>query len=257
MKVTTTQTVTGATSGTAMTTGSETHRKVNIYNVLGELVETVDGAGVTGTAAMTDKVTTEYTYDASGLADTVTVNDMETVFDHDAAGNRSRVVHPDFGTVSFAYTALGELRERSEGTGTAVRDTTYAYDRLGRLTKRKDPDGVAEWVYDPTGAKGALKSRYYHDSVTATASPRFERLTRTVVGAPTSTPRRARRCCRRTITPGKATGFFRAGSAIACRRTPRRKRSAKPNDVVLDRLAQPAAPDPVQRLGLEVVLFPT
>ena len=91
-------------------------------------------------------------------------NTITTDFDHDVAGNRSRVSHPNAGTVTFAYTALGELRQRTEGTYS----TTYGYDLLGRLKKRDDPGGVAQWTYDPANGKGALGTRCYNHSSTAT-----------------------------------------------------------------------------------------
>ena len=145
--------------------------------MLGELVKSVDGATATATAAATDKVVTTYTYDGSGLPDTVNVwkdatpgstgtraNSITTDFDHDAAGNRSRVVHPNLGTVTFAYTALGELRTKTDAAGT----TTHTYDLLGRLDTRDDPDGVAQWTYDPANAKGALGTRCYDHRAAAT-----------------------------------------------------------------------------------------
>lgn len=172
VNVTVTETLSNTAAGTPATRKTQ-----RLYNVLGELVRSVDGAGATGAAAATDKVHTTYTYDGSGLPDTVSVwntatpgtsgertNTVTTDFDHDVAGNRSRVVHPNAGTVTFAYTGLGELRRRTEGTYI----TTYGYDVLGRLEKRKDPGGGAQWTYDPTNAKGALGTRCYNHSSTAT-----------------------------------------------------------------------------------------
>ncbi|MYF71276.1 MAG: hypothetical protein F4181_15555, partial [Proteobacteria bacterium] len=170
VNVTVTETLSNTATGTPAT--QITRR---IYNVLGELVRSVDGLGATGAAAVTDKAHTTYTYDGSGLPDKISVwntaspgtspsrtDTVTTDFDHDVAGNRSRVVHPNFGTVTFAYTALGELRQRTEGTYT----TTYGYDLLGRLKKRDDPGGVAQWTYDPANGKGALGTRCYNHSST-------------------------------------------------------------------------------------------
>ena len=170
VNVTVTETLSNTATGTPAT---QTTRR--IYNVLGELIRSVDGLGATGTAA-TDKVHTTYTYDGSGLPDEISVwntanagtsgertNTITTDFDHDVAGNRSRVAHPNAGTVTFAYTALGELRQRTDAAGT----TTHSYDVLGRLTRRNDPGGVAQWTYDPANGKGAPGTRCYNDSSTA------------------------------------------------------------------------------------------
>ena len=48
-----------------------THTKRSLYNVLGELIETTDGAG--SAASAKDHVVTTYTYDGSGLLKTATV----------------------------------------------------------------------------------------------------------------------------------------------------------------------------------------
>ena len=129
--------------------------KVSRYNVLGELVETVDAQGAT------PAVTTAYSYDASGLLDTVTVDDVrETDFDHDAAGNRDAVESPNFGRVTFAHSALGELRSRTDAKS---QTTSYTYDPLGRLLTAVDGTGAAQrtsrWTYDPPNGKGFLHRR--------------------------------------------------------------------------------------------------
>ncbi|MDE0223711.1 MAG: Ig-like domain-containing protein [Gammaproteobacteria bacterium] len=149
-----------------------THIKRSLYNVLGELIETTDGAG--SAASAKDRVVTTYAYDGSGLLKSATVTgdttaNMDgttstvtnaTTFEYDVAGARDSVANPNFGTVTFAHTALGELRAQVDSEGAA----TYSYDKLGRLTKKQDPDGVARWSYDPANAVGALGSRCYHAS---------------------------------------------------------------------------------------------
>ena len=88
-------------------------------------------------------------------------NSITTEFGYDKAGNRTSVEHPNFGAVTFAYTGLGELRRKTEGTYV----TTYGYDVLGRIEKRDDPDGVAQWTYDP-----AIERFLSPDPVVADAS---------------------------------------------------------------------------------------
>ena len=149
-----------------------THIKRSLYNVLGELVETTDGAG--SAASAKDHVVTTYTYDGSGLLKTATVTGdttantdgttstvtNATTFEYDVAGARDSVASPNFGTVTFEHTGLGQLMKQTDAEG----ETSYVYDRLGRLTTKKDPDGVARWSYDPANAVGALGSRCYHAS---------------------------------------------------------------------------------------------
>ena len=152
-----------------------THIKRSLYNVLGELIETTDGAG--SAASAQDRVVTTYTYDGSGLLTTATVTgdtttNMDgttstvtniTTFDYDAAGARDSVANPNFGTVTFEHTGLGQLYKQTDAEG----QTEYSYDKLGRLTDKMDPDGVAQWSYDPANAIGALGSRCYHTSACA------------------------------------------------------------------------------------------
>ena len=143
--------------------GTEDRESERLYNILGELVEATDGSD----KSSAEKVTTTYAYDTSGLLRTVTADGVATTFEYDAAGNRESVTNPDMGTaatgksVRFAYTGLGQVRERTDGRGT----TTYAYDLLGRPTSREDPAGTgtvtATWSYDPANGKGRLGSRSY------------------------------------------------------------------------------------------------
>ena len=179
VKVTVTETLSNTATGTRSTRTTERY-----YNVLGELVKSIDGASATAPAI--DKVVTTYTYDGTGLPDTVSVwntaaeqatassgNSITTEFGYDKAGNRTSVEHPNFGAVTFAYTGLGELRRKTEGTYV----TTYGYDVLGRIEKRDDPDGVAQWTYDPANGKGALGTRCYDHGSSAMqcgATPGFK-----------------------------------------------------------------------------------
>ncbi len=151
---------------------ASTHIKRSLYNVLGELIETTDGAG--SAASAKDHVVTTYGYDGSGLLKTATVTGdttantdgttstvtNTTTFEYDLAGARDSVASPNFGTVTFEHTGLGQLMKQTDSEG----ETSYVYDKLGRLTTKKDPDGFARWSYDPANAVGALGSRCYHAS---------------------------------------------------------------------------------------------
>ena len=107
---------------------------------------------------------TTFAYDGSGLLETVTAAGVETSFMYDKAGNRTSVANLEMGTTvsgasaTFVHSALGEMLERRGARGT----TTYAYDLLGRLKRRDDPDGaVARWSWDPANGKGLPGMRSY------------------------------------------------------------------------------------------------
>ena len=143
-----------------------TRDTVDVYNVMGELVETTAGAQA---ASSSDRSVTRYAYDGGGLLETVTVengaSDHATTFGHDDAGNRTSVANPNFAATTFGFTGLGQLRTRTDGRGT----TTWTYDVLGRTTARSDPSGgAAAWQWDPAAALGLAKKRTYDDG-TSTA----------------------------------------------------------------------------------------
>ncbi len=146
--------------GTGASTFAATRKTVSRYNVMGELVERVEGANATAAA---DKATVMIAYNGAGQPTTHAATGSATTFRHDSAGFRDRVSSPNFGTVDFEYTEFGELSSRKDGKGT----TTWTRDALGRPTKRKDPDGVAQWFHDPANARGALARRCHHESATA------------------------------------------------------------------------------------------
>ena len=142
-------------------------KTVSLYNVIGELVERIEGANAPMSTRATDKASVSITYNGAGQLKTHTAAGAVTTFAYDSSGFRTSVASPNFGAVTSRYTKFGELYSRTDGKGT----TTWKYDVLGRSTKREDPDGAAEWSYDPTGSAGALGWRCYHKSATATACP--------------------------------------------------------------------------------------
>lgn len=138
------------------TTSDGTQVKRNEYNILGQLTKTTDGYGTS-----IDPFTT-YTYDANGNALTAVVNGgtagtTSSTFEYDEAGNRTKVIGPDVGTVISTFTGLGELRTYKDNKN---QTSTYTYDTLGRLKTRVNADGTSTWVWDTaTNGKGKLKSR--------------------------------------------------------------------------------------------------
>ncbi|MFC4875476.1 RHS repeat-associated core domain-containing protein [Microbulbifer halophilus] len=136
----------------------QTQVKENLFNLAGDLVKTTDAVGTA------EQVATQYTYDGSGLLESVVVNNdpaTKSTFLYDNAGNRYSLTDPNLGTVITAYSALGQVLGQTDNKGQSI---SYQYDKLGRLLKQSDADGTAEWDYDPVEATGSLASRNYTEN---------------------------------------------------------------------------------------------
>lgn len=141
----------------------ETQKKRNEYNILGQLIKTIDGYG-SAVAPFT-----EYDYDANGNIEEVRVfktgagsASATTTFTHDAAGNQKTITGPNIGLVTSKYTALGELLTREDNKArldSSISEATYTWDNLGRLEKIVNDDGTFNWNWDPTNGKGKIASR--------------------------------------------------------------------------------------------------
>lgn len=109
-------------------------------------------------------VTTDFDYDWYGNLDYTRVDGntaTETTMNFDAAGNRISITEPNTGTTIFNYDGLSRIQSKTDSNGITK---TFNYDGLNRLTQRIDDYlGLKQitntWVYDPAGAKGALKSK--------------------------------------------------------------------------------------------------
>ena len=126
---------------------ARTLTRQEIYNCLGQLIESIDGVG------SSEEVTTEYDYDSFGNQDWVRVNgDDRTIVttEFDLAGNPTKIVDPSAGEVNFIYDALGQILTQTDARGV---QTTFEYDLIGRLIKRTDDSLglnpiVNTWTYD-------------------------------------------------------------------------------------------------------------
>ena len=99
-----------------------------------------------------------YSYDVAGRLDTVSENNSQVRdYDYDSNGNRTHVNGvllgqydaqdrlQSYGSVSYSYTANGELKTKTEG----LQVTQYHYDVLGNLISVNLPDGtLIEYVID-------------------------------------------------------------------------------------------------------------
>ena len=78
---------------------------------------------------------------------------------YDAFGHKTEMSDPDKGTWRYTkYNAFGELLEQVNALGDAVSTT---YDRLGRMIKRIEVDGRAEWVYNNSNSGNSRGSIQY------------------------------------------------------------------------------------------------
>ncbi|MBP2327184.1 RHS repeat-associated protein [Kibdelosporangium banguiense] len=103
---------------------------------------------------------TSYTYTKAGQPATMTdaVGNVWT-YNYDVRGRRTSSTDPDKGTTTMTYNNAGQLTTQKDARGQTV---VFSYDNGGRKTAlRKDSEtgtALAEWKYDPAGAKGKLAS---------------------------------------------------------------------------------------------------
>jgi RHS repeat-associated protein len=64
---------------------------------------------------------------------------------YDKRGNKVAMADPVMGSWAYDYNVFGELVSQTDSLN---RITTYVYDKLGRNTKRTEPDLVSEWSFD-------------------------------------------------------------------------------------------------------------
>jgi RHS repeat-associated protein len=105
----------------------------------------------------------DYTYDSSGRLKTVAQNGTQTAsYGYDANGNRLSLTTPSgttsatydaqdrlltYGTLTYTYTANGELETKTDSATSAI--TAYQYDAFGNLTRVDLPNGdVVQYLVD-------------------------------------------------------------------------------------------------------------
>ncbi|MEU4351319.1 RHS repeat-associated core domain-containing protein [Streptomyces sp. NPDC023838] len=142
-------------------------------------------------------LTWTYTYDAAGrLTSETDFNGRTLAYTHNAAGELTARTNGAGETLRYTRDALGRITEQRDSTGESTtytyaadgqfasiarpssavvvehdplgrvvtesvdgRTTTYAYDALGRRTRRTTPSGlVSHWSYDAAGRPAALHS---------------------------------------------------------------------------------------------------
>lgn len=136
-----------------------------------------------------DRAVVTYAYDAVGNLTSTEAAGVGTSFSYDLRGRKTAMTDPDMGAWQYRYNTFGELIWQKDAKGQI---TTLAYDALGRLASRVEPEGTTAWTYDSSSAGGAWKGKLY-----AVSSPggygetyaydgygRPTGVTRTIDGAP-------------------------------------------------------------------------
>ncbi|MFM9880347.1 MAG: hypothetical protein ACKVOO_08065, partial [Burkholderiaceae bacterium] len=128
---------------TSITTNSKGQSKTTIKDALGRTARVTD---TQGNAVI-------YQYDALGqLISTDAVGNI-TKIAYNIRGQKIRMDDPAMGVWEYQYNVFGELVQQTDSLGQSA---TMAYDVLGRMRTRSEPDLISNWVYDAC-AKGIGK----------------------------------------------------------------------------------------------------
>nr|VFK24170.1 MAG: RHS repeat-associated core domain-containing protein [Candidatus Kentron sp. MB] len=86
-----------------------------------------------------------HTHDAIGNLVETNANGVVTRMGYDIRGNKVWMQDPDMGRWEYTYNAFGELVTQRNAKGQTV---VMAYDKLGRMIRREEPEGITTWEYD-------------------------------------------------------------------------------------------------------------
>jgi RHS repeat-associated protein len=120
---------------TTVTTNSKGQSKTTTKNAQGQVAQVADTQGNTVT----------YSYDALGQLLKTNAAGSITTMAYNQRGQKTSMADPAMGAWEYRYNAFGELVWQRDSLGQAV---TMAYDSLGRVIQRTEPDLVSQWSYD-------------------------------------------------------------------------------------------------------------
>jgi RHS repeat-associated protein len=163
---------------TTTTTNDAQQVKVEEKNVAGQVVRVTDNLGAQ----------IAYQYDAFGaLVRTRDALQNAVGMTYDQAGRKASLSDPDTGYWQYDYDVLGELiwqQNTTQRYTTPPTVTTMAYDALGRMTQRVEPEYTSTWAYDncPQGVgklctastSAGQTKHYYYDSLGRPSSTRVD-----------------------------------------------------------------------------------
>ena len=137
-------------------------RKTTTKNALGQVVRVDEEEGVWLT----------HTHDAIGNLVETNAGGAVTRMGYDLRGNKVRMEDPDMGRWEYTYNGFGELVAQRDAKGQLV---AMAYDALGRMVRRTEPEGVTTWQYDSAGkgigklawtqAPGGFRKEFAYDAL--------------------------------------------------------------------------------------------
>jgi RHS repeat-associated protein len=125
---------------TTTTTNDKGQTRVEEKNANGELVRVTDANGA------------QLAHQRDAFGNLVATKDalQNTIaLVYDIRGRKTQMKDPDTGTWNYDYNALGELVwQQSPNQLALATQTTLAYDLLGRMTSRVEPEYTSTWTYD-------------------------------------------------------------------------------------------------------------
>lgn len=122
------------------TTNDQGQTRFEEKNIDGKVVRVTDATGAQ----------IAYQYDAFGnLVETKDALQNLVTLSYDVRGHKLSMHDPDTGIWNYQYDALGELVwQQSPNQLIKGTTTTMAYDVLGRMTQRIEPEYTSNWTYD-------------------------------------------------------------------------------------------------------------
>ncbi|MFC7205945.1 RHS repeat-associated core domain-containing protein [Comamonas endophytica] len=125
-----------------------------------------------------------YSYDALGQLIQTNAAGAITKIGYSQRGQKAWMEDPAMGRWEYEYNAFGEMVRQTDGLG---RSSTRAYDMLGRMTERAEPDLLSTWHYDKK-ADGSSCGAGVGKLCEARANNGYERIhTYDALGRPTVT----------------------------------------------------------------------
>lgn len=131
-------------------------------NAAGQVIEVIDDLGTS----------TEFTYNQNGVR-TSAINASGTAFQStvtytvDVLGRVLAQNDPDHGIYTYTYDALGQkLTEVTPKMAAASQSLSFAYDLLGRMTSRVEPEGTTTWTYDNSAGGNLGIGKLHSESMT-------------------------------------------------------------------------------------------
>ncbi|OYQ43400.1 hypothetical protein CHU94_00135 [Rhodoferax sp. TH121] len=116
-------------------TNAKGQTKTTVKNSLGQVVSVTDAQGNA----------ISYAYDGMGNLAQTNASGSITTLQYNLRGNKIAMQDPAMGSWVYGYNVFGELVTQRDSLN---QTTTMAYDVLGRMVKRTEPDLVSDWSFD-------------------------------------------------------------------------------------------------------------